>query len=76
MYRSFLRHAEAASERYGIDVRTILVEVRHKQGVPSGTLPWVQSKVRVTPVDSLTYVQFEDAGDGDFNDIWATVEIT
>ncbi|MFI6931296.1 4-hydroxy-2-oxovalerate aldolase [Streptomyces sp. NPDC050287] len=33
VYSSFLRHAEKASERYGIDTRAILVEVGHRKMV-------------------------------------------
>jgi hypothetical protein len=47
----------------------------HKQGGPSGGLPWIQSKKHLDQIGGLTYVRFEDASDEDFNDIWAEIRI-
>lgn len=49
----------------------------HKQGESSGRRPWIQSTMLEHPyMDGHTYnFGFEDAGDGDFNDMYVTVDI-
>jgi hypothetical protein len=47
----------------------------HKRGGALGSLPWVQSPIKIQRIsDVRVYLQFEDGGDEDFNDIWTMVE--
>lgn len=59
---------------YNRDGETFYISGWHKRGGPSGALPWIQSPMRVTVAEPLTFVSFEDATDEDYNDV--SVEIT
>ncbi len=62
---------------YGPEAQVWIVSGWHKQGRPSGSLPWIQSPKREEhPAPGLTYVRFEDSGDEDWNDIWVEIQIT
>lgn len=75
-YRRSLSDFSTPENNTGIN-QSFIVSGWHKRGEPSGSLPWIQSALQERPNSGghdLNF-EFEDAGDGDYNDMHVTVDI-
>lgn len=75
-YRRSLSDFSTPENNTGIN-QSFIVSGWHKRGEPSGSLPWIQSALQERPNSGGHDLNFgfEDAGDGDYNDMHVTVDI-
>jgi len=67
------RHWESPVNQ-GPGTHLYLIRSQHKNGPPSGSLPWIPSGERILFANATNrIIGYEDATDGDFNDASANV---